>query len=247
MIVAVGELGLPKGIRACLFDLDGVLTDTAAVHKTAWQHMFDQFLSERGDLTPFSQGDYNEYVDGKPRAAGTRDFLASRGIHLPEGAADDTAGAPTIHGLSARKNDLVQAHIRSDGVQVFAGSVRYVRAVRALGLQTAVVSASENTQQVLAAAGIAELFDACVDGVVTREQHLAGKPAPDTYLAGAAALGVTPAQAVVFEDATAGVQAGHTGHFGYVVGVDRVDHAAALKAHGADVVVKDLDELMAPR
>ena len=247
MSADVGALGLPASIRACLFDLDGVLTDTAAVHKKAWQQMFDEFLSQHDDSTPFSQADYNDYVDGKPRVDGTRDFLASRGIQLPEGADDDGAAVATIHGLSARKNDLVQAHIRSDGVQVFASSVRYVRAARALGLQTAVVSASENTEQVLAVAGIADLFDAHVDGVVTREPHLAGKPAPDTYLAGAAAVGVTPAQAAVFEDATAGVQAGRAGHFGYVVGVDRVDHAAALKAHGADVVVTDLGDLMAPR
>ncbi len=240
------KLGLPQGIRACLFDMDGVLTDTASVHRAAWKHMFDDFLRDRDGtgFRPFTLADYNRYVDGKPRADGTRDFLASRDIRLPEGSPDDPPGAPTVQGLSRRKNDLVQEHLRTDGVTVFDGSVRYLDAVRAAGLRVAVVSASENTAAVLEQAGIADRFDARIDGFVAKERGLAGKPAPDTYLAGAAAVGAEPAASAVFEDAIAGVQAGRAGRFGYVVGVDRVDHAAALRSGGADIVVMDLAELL---
>jgi beta-phosphoglucomutase family hydrolase len=245
MAISAAHLGLPSPIVACLFDLDGVLTDTASVHKTAWKHMFDEFLQARdgADYTPFSQQDYNSFVDGKPRADGTRDFLASRGITLPDGERGDPPTAQTVQGLSTRKNDLVHEHIESDGVDVFPSSVQYVKDVRAAGLRTAVVSASENTERVLDVVGIADLFDARIDGVVTRRRGLPGKPAPDTYLAGAEAVGVTAAQAAVFEDAVSGVEAGRAGNFGLVVGVDRVDHAAALREHGADVVVTDLAEL----
>ena len=240
--------GLPATITACLFDMDGVLTDTASVHMAAWQQMFDDFLRARDGtgFAPFTQADYNRYVDGKPRADGTRDFLASRGIRLPEGSDDDPAGSATVRGLGRRKNDLVQQRLARDGVQVFDGSVRYVRAVRAAGLRTAVVSASENTAKVLATAGLSDLFEARIDGYVTKERGLAGKPAPDTYLAGAAALGASAAQSAVFEDATSGVAAGRAGRFGFVVGVDRVGHADALRAAGADVVVTDLAELLGP-
>jgi beta-phosphoglucomutase family hydrolase len=243
-------LGLPDGIRGCLFDLDGVLTQTAKVHDAAWTQMFDDFLRERASqsgqpFAPFdSAKDYDEYVDGKPRADGTRSFLASRGIELPEGDPDDPPDAQTINGLGNRKNVLLLEMIRTQGVEAYAGSVRYVQAVRDAGLRRAVVSSSANCHDVLVAAGIDDLFEARIDGVVARREHLHGKPAPDTFLAGARALGLEPAEAAVFEDALAGVEAGRAGHFGYVVGVDRVGQAAALKAHGGDIVVEDLAELL---
>lgn len=243
-------LGLPDGIRGCLFDLDGVLTQTAKVHDAAWKQMFDQFLRERADqagqpFRPFDPvKDYEEYVDGKPRADGTRSFLASRGITLPEGDPDDPPDAQTINGLGNRKNVLLLEMIRTQGVEPYEGSVRYVRAVRDAGLRRAVVSSSANAHDVLVAAGIDDLFEARIDGIVARREQLRGKPAPDTFLAGAKALGLTPAEAVVFEDALAGVEAGRAGRFGYVVGVDRVGQAEALKAHGADIVVEDLAELL---
>ncbi|HLI24098.1 MAG TPA: beta-phosphoglucomutase family hydrolase [Acidimicrobiales bacterium] len=247
-------LGLPGGIRACLFDLDGVLTKTATVHASAWKQMFDAFLAspaataagaEGGDLRPFDEhDDYDEYVDGKPRLDGVRDFLASRHIHLPEGAADDPATADTVNGLGNRKNELVLRLIRERGVETFPGSVEFVRAARQAGLRTAVVSSSANTRQVLEVTGIADLFEERVDGVVADREHLKGKPAPDTFLAAARRLGVPPAEAAVFEDALAGVAAGRAGGFGFVVGVDRVGQAQALAAHGADRVVSDLSELV---
>jgi HAD superfamily hydrolase (TIGR01509 family) len=209
--------------------------------------MFDEFLREREgeSFTPFDPvADYDEYVDGKRREDGTRSFLKSRGIELPEGSPDDSAGAATITGLSERKNELVLVKLREDGVEVYDGSVRYVRAARDAGLRTAVVSSSANTAQMLDAAGIAELFEARVDGLTAKERHLAGKPAPDMFLAGAEALGVPASHAVVFEDALAGVEAGRAGGFACVVGVDRVGQADALKRHGADIVVKDLEELL---
>lgn len=243
-------LGLPDGVRGCLFDLDGVLTKTAKVHDAAWKQMFDSYLRERARQTgrpfvPFDPvKDYDEYVDGKPRAEGTRSFLESRGIKLPDGGADDPADAQTIHSLSNRKNAIVLQRIRDDGVEAYDGSVRYVRAVRDAGLRRAVVSSSANCRDVLVAAGIEDLFEARVDGVVAERQRLRGKPEPDTFLAGARALGLKPAQAAVFEDALAGVAAGRAGQFGYVVGVDRAGQADALREHGADVVVTDLAELM---
>lgn len=240
-------LGLPDTVTALLFDLDGVLTRTATVHAAAWKEMFDAFLRERegASFRPFDMTDYERYVDGRPREDGTRSFLASRGgIHLPEGAPDDPPGTPTIHGLSNRKNELVLRKLADDGVEVYDGSVRYLRAARDAGLPTAVVSSSANTPQVLDAAGIADLFDARVDGHTATERGLAGKPAPDMFLAGAEALGVPPERTAVFEDALAGVEAGRAGGFGFVVGVDRVDQAAALKEHGADIVVRDLSELL---
>jgi beta-phosphoglucomutase family hydrolase len=240
-------LGLPDTAAACLFDMDGVLTRTATVHAAAWKQMFDEFLREREgeSFTPFDPvADYDEYVDGKRREDGTRSFLKSRGIELPEGSPDDSTGAATITGLSERKNELVLEKLREDGVEVYDGSVRYVRAARDAGLRTAVVSSSANTAQMLDAAGIAELFEARVDGLTAKERHLAGKPAPDMFLAGAEALGVPASRAVVFEDALAGVEAGRAGGFACVVGVDRVGQADALKRHGADIVVKDLEELL---
>ncbi|MGB8876338.1 MAG: beta-phosphoglucomutase family hydrolase [Solirubrobacteraceae bacterium] len=243
-------LCLPDQITTGLFDLDGVLTQTAKVHAKAWKQMFDQYLRERAQRTgePFREfalpEDYEEYVDGKPRSDGVRSFLDSRGIDLPLGSPDDPPDAETIYGLGTRKNDIVLKLIRDEGVEPYEGSVRYVKAAREQGLRRAVVSSSTNCHDVLVAAGIADLFEVEIDGLVAEREHLAGKPAPDTFLAGARALGVEPAQAVVFEDALAGVEAGRAGHFGWVVGVDRIGHAAALREHGANVVVKDLAELL---
>ena len=244
------RLGLPAGIRACLFDLDGVLTQTARVHAAAWKQMFDEFLRKRSESTgepfvPFDPvRDYDEYVDGKPRYDGVRSFLAARGIELPEGEPSDPPTAETVHGLGNRKNELVLALIERDGVKVYEGSVRYVQAVREAGLRRAVVSSSANTRRVLDATGIADLFEEVVDGIVAEREHLKGKPAPDTFVAAAQALDVEPGAAAVFEDALAGVAAGRAGRFGFVVGVDRVGQAEALRAHGADVVVSDLAELL---
>jgi HAD superfamily hydrolase (TIGR01509 family) len=230
--------------------MDGVLTQTATVHAEAWKRMFDEFLDawnrdHRTALAPFDAvTDYEAYVDGKARADGTRGFLAARGINLEEGSPEDPAGAPTVQGLSRRKNNIVQELLAKGGIHVFDDAVEYVKAVRDAGLPRAVVSASANTGQVLKAAGLEELFDARIDGIVATERNLRGKPAPDTYLAGAEALNLEPGSAAVFEDALAGVEAGRAGHFGFVVGVDRVGQAEALRAHGADVVVGRLTELL---
>jgi beta-phosphoglucomutase family hydrolase len=243
-------LGLPDGIRACLFDLDGVLTDTAAVHTLAWQEAFDEFLKQRAEqrgepFQPFDPAkDYLDYVDGKPRADGVRDFLASRHITLPEGDPDDPPDAHTISGLGNRKNELLLHRIHHDGVDVFEGSRRYLEAARHAGLRRAVVSSSANTADVLAVTGLAELVELRVDGVTIRERGLRGKPAPDTFLLAAELLEVQPAQAAVFEDALAGVEAGRAGGFGVVVGVDRAGQAEALREHGAGRVVADLAELL---
>jgi beta-phosphoglucomutase family hydrolase len=246
-------LDLPEGITACLFDLDGVLTQTAKVHAKAWKQMFDGYLRCRADRSgePFHEftvsEDYQKYVDGKPRLDGVRSFLQSRGIDLPVGTSSDPPDAETLYGLGTRKNELVLKLIHDDGVEAYEGSVRFVKRAREQGLRTAVVSSSTNCRDVLVAAGIEDLFEARVDGVVAEREHLAGKPAPDTFLAGARAVGVQPAQAAVFEDAEAGVAAGRAGHFGCVVGVDRTGHAEALREHGADVVVQDLGELLEKR
>lgn len=243
-------LGLPTRVRACLFDLDGVLTQTAAVHAAAWQEMFDAFLKDYAveSHTPYVEfdavSDYDGYVDGKSRADGTRSFLRSRSIDLPEGDVDDGVDDKTINGLGNAKNAILLRRIRRDGVRAYPGSVRYLRAVRQAGLQTAVVSSSANCVEVLLAAGIADLFEVRIDGTTVTDCRLAGKPAPDTYLAAATELGVQPADSAVFEDALSGVQAGRKGNFGFVVGVDRVGQAAALRAHGADIVVGDLADLM---
>ena len=243
-------LGLPDGVTACLFDLDGVLTDTAAVHNRAWKQTFDEFLQRRADATgepfvAFDPGaDYNAFVDGKKREDGVRSFLASRGVVLPEGTHEDPPDADTVWGVGNRKNELLLATLERDGVEVYEGSRRYLQAAKDAGLRRAVVSSSANTAQVLAVTGLAELVELRVDGLTARERGLPGKPAPDTFLAAAADLGVTAAQAVVFEDALAGVQAGRAGDFGWVVGVDRVGQAEALAAQGADVVVQDLEELL---
>jgi beta-phosphoglucomutase family hydrolase len=243
-------LGLPDGVKACLFDLDGVLTDTAAVHNRAWKQTFDEFLRRRSEATgePFVEfdpgADYNDHVDGKKREDGVRAFLASRGVALPEGTPDDPPDADTVWGVGNRKNELLLATLERDGVEVYEGSRRYLQAAKDAGLRRAVVSSSANTAQVLSVTGLDALVELRVDGLTARERSLPGKPAPDTFLAAAADLGVTAAESVVFEDALAGVQAGRAGDFGYVVGVDRVGQAAALQAQGADVVVQDLEELL---
>lgn len=243
-------LGLPDSVTACLFDLDGVLTQTAHVHNAAWEQMFNSYLRDRAGRTgesfvPFDPDkDYREYVDGRSRADGVRAFLASRGITLPEGEPGDPAEAETVNGLGNRKNVIFLKRLKEDGIQPYEGSVAYLRAVRDAGLRRAVVSASKNCREVVEAAGLADLLEERVDGVVAAERGLRGKPHPDTFLAGAELLGVRPDQAAVFEDAIAGVQAGKAGDFGYVVGVDRVGHATALRDNGADVVVDDLSELL---
>jgi beta-phosphoglucomutase family hydrolase len=243
-------LGLPAGVTACLFDLDGVLTDTAAVHAAAWKQTFDEFLRERAEaggqeFVPFDvHADYLAYVDGKPRPAGVRDFLASRAISLPEGSPQDPPDAATVTALGSRKNRELLRRIREDGVTVFEGSKRYLEAARDAGLRRAVVSSSANTEAVLSVTGLAQYVELRVDGVTIREEHLAGKPDPDTFLTAARRLGVEPAEAAVFEDAIAGVQAGRAGKFGAVIGVDRTGQAAALRDNGASVVVSDLAELL---
>lgn len=243
-------LGLPDSITACLFDLDGVLTQTAKVHARAWKQMFDEFLRQRAegdgeDFVPFdAHDDYDTYVDGKPRYHGVRDFLASRGIELPQGTPEDDPGEETVDGLGNRKNELVVALIEKDGVEPYEGSVRYLHAARDAGLRRAVVSSSANCKEVLVAAGIEDLLELRVDGLVTDEQKLRGKPAPDTYLYAAKELGVDPRQAAVFEDALSGVESGRAGGFGCVVGVNRVGQADALREHGATHVVDDLSELL---
>ncbi|OKI94832.1 hypothetical protein AMK18_28590 [Streptomyces sp. CB01249] len=239
------QLGLPEGIQACLFDLDGVVTRTAVVHAAAWKATFDAFLRERdgADFRPFTDADYDEYVDGRPRADGVRSFLASRGIELPEGTPDDPPDTRSVNGVGNRKNELLLEKIRTDGVEPYEGTLRYIDAVRAAGLATAIVSSSANTRDVLHSIDAERLFDVRIDGVVARERKLPGKPHPDTFLAAARDLGIEPSRAAVFEDALAGMDAGRSGHFGFVVGVDRVGQTDALYAHGADRVVKDLAEL----
>lgn len=239
------QLGLPDDIQACLFDLDGVVTRTAVVHAAAWKETFDAFLRERdgAGFSPFTDSDYDQYVDGRPRADGVRSFLASRGVELPEGSPDDPPDAQTVNGVGNRKNELLLEKIRTDGVEPYEGTLRYIDAVRGAGLATAIVSSSANTRDVLRSIDAERLFDVRIDGVVARERKLPGKPHPDTFLAAARELGVEPSRAAVFEDALAGMDAGRSGHFGYVVGVDRVGQTDALYAHGADRVVKDLAEL----
>jgi beta-phosphoglucomutase family hydrolase len=243
-------LGLPGEIRACLFDLDGVLVDSALLHAAAWKQMFDAFLRRRAEATgsvfePFdSERDYREYIDGRLRYDGVRSFLSSRGIELPDGDTGDVPGAETVIGLGDRKNELVLSLIRR-GVDAYPGSVQYVRAVRDAGLHRAVVSASKNCRDILRAARIDDLFEAVIDGTVAERKQLSGKPSPDTFLAGARAVGVPETEAAVFEDALAGVEAARAGRFGFVVGVDRSDQAQALRDRGADIVVSDLAELLA--
>jgi beta-phosphoglucomutase family hydrolase len=236
---------LPDTIRACLLDMDGVLTDTASTHARAWKQTFDEVLARHPGQAPFDlDSDYKAYVDGKTRYDGVASFLASRGIEVPRGTADDPPEAETVSGVGNRKNELVQRLIAEEGVKVYDGSVRFVKEARAAGLKTAVVSSSANTEAILASAGITDLFDARVDGVVIAREGLPGKPAPDSFLRGAELLGVPPSAGAVFEDALAGVEAGRAGNFGLVVGVDRHGNPQALLDHGADTVVSDVGELV---
>lgn len=234
---------------AVLFDLDGVLTDTARVHAASWKRMFDGFLKQRADATgeplqPFEIDDYRLYVDGRPRYDGVRDFLQSRGIELPEGSPEDPPDRDTVCGLGNRKNEIVTEVIESGGVDAYPGSVALVKYVRNHGLRTAVVSASANCAAVLEEAKIANLFDVRVDGIVLEKRHLRGKPEADSFLEAARQLGVEPGRAVVVEDAISGVQAGHAGGFGLVVGVSRKNDEDDLAKNGADIVVHDLEELI---
>ena len=240
---------LPGDITACLFDMDGVLTRTATVHAKAWAEAFDALLRHRAlhgpAFVPFDpQADYTAHVDGKPREDGVRDFLASRGITLPEGSPDDPPMAETVRGVGNAKNIKLLEVLARDGVDVFEGSIRFVRAARDAGLRTAVVSSSANTVAALTSAGILDLFEERVDGTTIASQGIKGKPAPDTFLLAATRLGLEPAACAIFEDALAGVAAGRAGNFGWVVGVDRAGQADALREHGADVVVDDLAELL---
>lgn len=240
----------PERFDAVLFDLDGVLTDTASVHAVCWKRMFDAFLQRRATamsepFQPFEiDTDYTLYVDGKPRFDGVRSFLLSRGIQLPEGEPADVPESETVCGLGNRKNDLVNDVLETEGVAAYPGSIKLVKQLRAQGIKTAVVSSSANCETVLRAAGILELFDARVDGKVATSLKLVGKPAPDTYLKAAELLGVSPQRAVVVEDAISGVQSGRAGNFGLVVGVARHDNTAELRQNGATIVVTDLGELV---
>jgi beta-phosphoglucomutase family hydrolase len=236
-------IGLPDHVTACLFDLDGVLTGTAALHRAAWKETFDPLLDKHGQ-EQFTDDDYNNFVDGRPRFDGVRAFLVSRGIELPEGPPDAPPGDDTIQAVGNRKNVRVQEIIAERGVNPYPGSVRFLEEARKAGLRIGVVTSSANGKAVLDAADLAKYVEARIDGVVITERKLRGKPAPDSFLAGAEALDTAPANAAVFEDALSGVQAGKAGHFGYVVGVDRVGQADELRAHGADVVVEDLAELL---
>lgn len=247
-------IGLPDSIHVALFDLDGVLTPTALVHAAAWAELFDDFLRRRdgANFTPFDRvKEYDDLVDGRPRVDGVRAFLGARGIDLPDGSPDDGPDQETVAGLAARKDEIFLAKVERDGVRPYPGSLTYLRAARDAGLPTAVVSASRNCLAIITAADIADLLDVRIDGVVAEQESLRGKPEPDTFLAAARRLETAPEHAAVFEDATAGVAAGRAGAFGYVVGVDRVDHDAehehadALREHGADTVVHDLADLLA--
>jgi beta-phosphoglucomutase family hydrolase len=240
----------PVAVRGCLFDMDGVLTSTARLHSEAWKATFDAFLADRKPAPgerddPFDIAtDYREYVDGRLREDGVRTFLASRHITLPDGSPHDPPGEGSVHALAEAKNERLLRLIDQRGVQVFPGSVDLVRSARAAGIGTAVVSASANTRSVLESAAINDLFDVIVDGITAAERHLPGKPSPETYLAAAADLNLSPGECAIFEDAVAGVQAGRAGGFALVVGVDRDGNRDELLASGATIVVDDLSELL---
>jgi alpha,alpha-trehalase len=241
---------LPLGrLDAVVFDMDGVITDTASVHAAAWKRLFDEYLEEHArrsgePFEPFdSDADYRRYIDGKPRYDGVRDFLASRGITLPDGDPADPPDRETVCGLGNRKNDLFLAHLRTEGAEPYPSTVELVRRLHDLGVGVAVISASQNAQEVLEAAGVGSLFDVRVDGAVADELGLPGKPDPAVFVEAARRLGSTPDRTAIVEDAIAGVEAGRRGAFALVVGVDRTGDAEALREAGADVVVSDLAEL----
>lgn len=229
-----------------LFDLDGVLTPTAELHEAAWKRTFDDFLHHysRGAAVPFDHSDYRRYVDGKPRLDGVRSFLSSRGITLPEGSATDPPDRLTVRGLGARKGRLFEEYLERGALAAFPGATALLRWLHARHIRTAVVSASHNCRRVLAVTGLAGFFDTVVDGYRADRDGLQGKPAPDVFLAGAVDLGLPPARCAVVEDAIAGVEAGQAGGFGLVVGVDRSEDGDVLLAHGADIVIRDLAELI---
>ena len=232
------------GLHGLLFDLDGVLTPTAEVHMRAWARMFGDYLLARGVAAPYTDADYFAHIDGKPRLAGVRDMLASRGIVLPEGAPDDDASHETVVGLGNRKNAAFTAELTENGVAPYPGSLAFLDAAIAAGLAVAVVSSSRNAESVLRAAGIRDRFPVVVDGTAAATAGLPGKPAPDTYLEAARRLGLAPEECAVLEDAHSGVQAGRAGAFGVVIGVDRGAGALELLRSGADLVVDDLAELL---
>jgi beta-phosphoglucomutase family hydrolase len=238
----------PDKFDAVLFDLDGVITATARIHASAWKQAFDEILQKRagdGSFEPFDkQSDYEDYVDGKPRYDGTQSFLESRHIDMPAGSPDDPPGKATVWGIANRKNELFEEALKEERVDVFKGTVDWVSELRRSGLRTAVVSSSSHCKDILQNAGISSLFDARMDGEIADRLNLEGKPAPDTYLKAAEMLGVEARRAVVVEDALAGVEAGRSGGFGLVIGVDRKHDADLLRAHGADIVVSDLKEML---
>jgi len=239
-------LRLPQQIKACLFDLDGVLTDTASAHSQAWAQTLDEFLAARGAAPFSSPSDYEVHLDGKPRIDGVRDFLLSRGIDLPDGNPDAVPGVDTVAALANKGNDAFLKLIQHEGVRVFPGTEAFLDEIKKAGLRTAVVSSSSNAKQILTITGLTSRIDEVVDGAVQRAQHLQGKPHPDPFLAAAGLLHVSANEAAVFEDALVGVQAGKAGGFSLVVGVNKVgpEHAAQLRECGADLVVDDLAELI---
>jgi len=238
-----------QAFDAAVFDLDGVVTQTASVHAAAWKELFDGYLRQRAQRTgepfrPFDVlGDYVRYVDGKPRHQGVRSFLESRSIRLPFGSPDDPPGSETICGLGNRKNELFRTRLAREGVSVHESSIRFIRELRRHGVRTALVSSSKNTRAVLEAAGLADLFDACVDGLEAERLSLKGKPHPDVFQYTVRLLGVAASRALGVEDALSGVEALRAAGYGLVIGVDRGHQSAALRAHGADIVVRDLAEL----
>ena len=233
-------------IDAILFDLDGVLTPTATVHMAAWGRMFNEYFAANGISPAFTDDDYHEYVDGKPRYDGVRSLLASRGVTLPDGDPSDLPGTETVCGLGNTKNAAFNKVLQDEGVTPYPGSVAFLDWVVRRGIAVAIVSSSRNAVAILQAAGLADRFSVIVDGVVAADLGLAGKPAPETFLHAAAELGVSPERAVVVEDAVSGVAAGRAGGFGLVLGVDRGAGAEALLESGADIVVSDLGELVTP-
>lgn len=235
---------------AVLFDLDGVITATARIHASAWKQAFDELLQKRAGGDSFKsfdkQSDYEDYVDGKPRYEGAQSFLKSRQIDVPHGDPVDPPGKETVYGIANRKNQLFEEILKKERVEVFSGTLTWIRHLRQAGIKTAVVSSSSHCQTILQNAGISNLFDARLDAAGADRLQLQGKPAPDTYLKAAQILGVDAERAVVVEDALAGVEAGRNGGFGLVIGVDRKHDADALREHGADIVVSDLQEMLSP-